>query len=72
MIAGKSLILRVFGRFQVTRKKECEGSYFDAGNVAYIEETLGYKLPESYLSFMKRQKSGIPIKGNSRTATPTS
>lgn len=53
-------------------KANYEGGKFGSSDVARIEKELGYKLPLSYLSFMKKQNGGIPLKDGCRTETPTS
>lgn len=53
-------------------KEKYVGEDFEISDVALIEEQLGYKLPAAYLSFMKKQNGGIPIKGDFKTSTPTS
>ncbi|WP_321386887.1 SMI1/KNR4 family protein [uncultured Enterococcus sp.] len=53
-------------------KKTYEGNEFEAADIAQIETALGYKLPEMYLSFMKKQNGGMPLKDSFRTETPTS
>lgn len=40
--------------------------------IASIEKDLGYKLPESYIYFMKEHNGGIPSKDCCPTNTPTS
>jgi SMI1-KNR4 cell-wall len=40
--------------------------------VAAAEQTLGYKLPKSYIALMKHQNGGVPLNTCHRTLTPTS
>lgn len=40
--------------------------------IASVEEELGYKLPSSYISWMKRQNGGVPINTCFPTEYPTS
>lgn len=53
-------------------KENYEGGEFDAADIARIEEALGYKLPEAYLSFMRKQNGGLPLKDVFKTEAPTS
>jgi hypothetical protein len=48
------------------------GRPLDDATVRAVEQKLGYKLPASYVEFMKFQNGGIPCRTNHRTSERTS
>ena len=70
----------VFGDFNVTDfwdnsdySRECYvGEQLTQQLLSSIEEKLGYKLPESYVAFMKVQNGGTPRLTTHRVQEPTS
>jgi len=47
------------------------GRSLDAATVRAVEKQIGYKLPASYIEFMKFQNGGIPRRKNYRTQERT-
>ena len=70
---------KVFGDFDMTdfwetseyALKEYVGRTLDDATVRAVERELGYKLPASYVEFMKVQNGGIPRRTNHRTTERT-
>ena len=56
----------------VYANREYVGSPVTNAMVQRVETALGYKLPESYLEFMRHQNGGIPYATNHRTKESTS
>jgi len=52
--------------------KEYVGVPLTNETILRVERALGYKLPPSYVEFMKYQNGGIPRRTNHRTKEPTS
>ncbi len=52
--------------------REYVGRSVDQATLRAVEQELGYKLPFSYLAFMKFQNGGIPRRTCHRTKEPTS
>lgn len=70
----------VFGDFDITdfwepseyASREYEGRPLDDATVLAVEHQLGYKLPASFVEFMRFQNGGIPRRTNHRTKERTS
>ena len=70
----------VFGDFDMTGFWENSdhaletyvGRPIDSDTVQAVEQQLGYKLPASFLEFMRIQNGGIPLRKNHRTSERTS
>lgn len=71
---------KVFGDFDVAEfwmsseyaVEKYVGRPIDEATVRAAEKELGYKLPDSYLEFMRFQNGGIPRRTNHRTKERTS
>jgi hypothetical protein len=73
-------VATIFGDFDMEQfwkpseyaEKEYVGPPFTDEQVAELERELAYKLPASYVEFMRYQNGGIPKKTNHRTRERTS
>lgn len=73
-------VATVFGDFDMSdfweksvhAAKEYVGRQLDDLTVRAVEHELGYKLPSTYVEFMKFQNGGFPRRPNHRTKEPTS
>ena len=76
----ETAVEKVFGDFDITgfwepseyALKEYVGRALDDATVHAVEQELGYKLPASYVEFMRFQNGGIPRRKNHRTKERTS
>lgn len=80
-IFGEAMfVAKVFGDFDITdfwkpskwAWEQYVGSPIDDVTIRAVERDLGYKLPASYIEFMKFQNGGIPRRTNHRTKERTS
>jgi hypothetical protein len=53
-------------------RQEYVGPSFTDLDVARVEKELGYKLPKSYITLMRTQNGGIPMRTNHKTSERTS
>ena len=73
-------VANVFRNFDITdfwepseyATKEYVGRQLDEATVRAVEQELGYRLPASYVKFMKFQNGGVPRRKNHRTKERTS
>jgi cell wall assembly regulator SMI1 len=71
---------KIFGDFDISDFWEpseyAQDSYVDSpptnDEIAAVERTLGYKLPEAYIELTRYQNGGIPRNTNHRTSQATS
>lgn len=73
-------MVKVFSDFDMTdfwepsdyALKEYVGPPLDEATVRAVEQSLGYRLPASYIELMRSQNGGIPRRRNHRTRERTS